>query len=1177
MNRKMIKSFSAFAIVISMVAGSALPIITAFAETYNTVSVGSVEEFSELAKNCTLDTWSRGKTVSLTGNIDFSGKEFAPIPYFNGVFEGNGYTISGVKYTRAGSNIGLFRYIGSEGTVRNLNVQGKLSPVGTKAIVGGIVGQNNGTIDNCTYYGSVEGDSKIGGIAGQNNDSGKIVSSSADGSVSGRFNVGGIAGYNSGSITASENKSNVNTSPYDDGLNINNVDTDAGAVIDRLTSDSSTDIKEKLTLSRSNAGGIAGFTSGIIESCTNQGTIGYSHVGYNIGGIAGCQTGYILGSENYGTIYGRKDVGGIAGQAEPYIVLDSSASVLDQLNSELGTLKDMTDSLINKTDNAADDISNGLSSIHDYSQGAIDNTQTLLDDTTDFADTNLDVINTLSMDISDTLDKLTKPTDDISDSFSSIKTSLTTIRDALDSLNLYYPDDDKEIEQITNSLKKLADASSALGNAMYNLDKGIVNLKKGIVIKNSAQVETALKSIGVSLKTIIQSNDTIISEIEKILPNLDTSTMASEELENLKSSLTTIKDAIVAKNAALRNIMKSISEIAPNVTINMNRLRTAAIQIEFFIDNMESAAADLNSGLKGLSTAIDSLHKKLKDYADDMTSQLNNAFDKIADGLDGISYSSGKLSGAFSEISDIMDNLSSKEPYEFVKLGDNFRENNDKLFDNLSGISNEMNSLKDSVHASGKDISSMISGLNKQFNTIMDLVIGELRSINEKDTKTSLSDYIDDVSDEDISSLRLGKLKSCKNHGKIEADRNVGGVVGAMAIEYENDPEGDIPHPTLFDYTYRTKAVLEQCMNDGNVIGKKDCIGGIVGDMSLGTVFLCENYGSAEADGGNYVGGVAGKSTSSVRNCYSKAKVSGGSYVGGIVGSGEKITGCYAISSVSGDEYIGSIAGNDEKRNKASGNYFVDNGVGGIDSISYSGCAEPVTYDEMKAVSGIPSKFISFAVRFVIDSKETKVYEAEYGEPTERIPMPEIPDKSDGYGKWQLPEDEEFVTQDMTIEAEYIPWVTILASNENTDDGKLALALAEGKFKEDAAMSVSDSSIEPPETAKIGETKVWNIRMTGTELSDSDTTRIRLVNKDKSRVHAWKYTESGEWEKVKLTNKGKYVCTDINGTSATICLTYTTASNIAWIVVLVICAVLAILAFIFRKKLALVIRRKKTD
>ena len=114
MNRKMIKSFSAFAIVISMVAGSALPIITAFAETYNTVSVGSVEEFSELAKNCTLDTWSRGKTVSLTGNIDFSGKEFAPIPYFNGVFEGNGYTISGVKYTKAGSNIGLFRYICSE-------------------------------------------------------------------------------------------------------------------------------------------------------------------------------------------------------------------------------------------------------------------------------------------------------------------------------------------------------------------------------------------------------------------------------------------------------------------------------------------------------------------------------------------------------------------------------------------------------------------------------------------------------------------------------------------------------------------------------------------------------------------------------------------------------------------------------------------------------------------------------------------------------------------------------------------------------------------------------------------------------------------------------------------------------------------------------------------------------
>ena len=41
-------------------------------------------------------------------------------------------------------------------------------------------------------------------------------------------------------------------------------------------------------------GGIAGNSSGVISSCTNYGTIGYNHTGYNVGGIAGSQNGKIL-------------------------------------------------------------------------------------------------------------------------------------------------------------------------------------------------------------------------------------------------------------------------------------------------------------------------------------------------------------------------------------------------------------------------------------------------------------------------------------------------------------------------------------------------------------------------------------------------------------------------------------------------------------------------------------------------------------------------------------------------------------------------------------------------------------------------------------------------------------------------------------------------------------------
>ena len=58
-------------------------------------------------------------------------------------------------------------------------------------------------------------------------------------------------------------------------------------------------------------GGIAGISSGIIQSCTNYGTVGYQHVGYNIGWHRRRQSGYLNGCADRGVVYGRKDVGGI--------------------------------------------------------------------------------------------------------------------------------------------------------------------------------------------------------------------------------------------------------------------------------------------------------------------------------------------------------------------------------------------------------------------------------------------------------------------------------------------------------------------------------------------------------------------------------------------------------------------------------------------------------------------------------------------------------------------------------------------------------------------------------------------------------------------------------------------------------------------------------------------------
>ena len=153
----------------------------------NEIHITTPEELLAFAKDCSLDTWSQGKHVEIDKDIDLTGVSFEGIPTFGGYFNGNGHTISGMTMLHSGSIQGLFRYIQETGTVVNCNVKGTVKTTGTKKILGGIAGKNLGTIKNCLFIGSVEGESSIGGIAGINEASGKIISCRSQGVIAGEL------------------------------------------------------------------------------------------------------------------------------------------------------------------------------------------------------------------------------------------------------------------------------------------------------------------------------------------------------------------------------------------------------------------------------------------------------------------------------------------------------------------------------------------------------------------------------------------------------------------------------------------------------------------------------------------------------------------------------------------------------------------------------------------------------------------------------------------------------------------------------------------------------------------------------------------------------------------------------------------------------------------------------
>ena len=141
-----------------------------------------------------------GVTLYLAGDIALTGT-WTPVgstatyvgDFFAGTFDGCGHTISGLNVQGSTVNQGLFAAI-NKATIRNLNVSGTVS-CGTKNYIGGIVGKvQAGTIENCSFSGSVTG-GYTGGIAGGLNGNNVTISGCANLAAVTGTTAGGILGY----------------------------------------------------------------------------------------------------------------------------------------------------------------------------------------------------------------------------------------------------------------------------------------------------------------------------------------------------------------------------------------------------------------------------------------------------------------------------------------------------------------------------------------------------------------------------------------------------------------------------------------------------------------------------------------------------------------------------------------------------------------------------------------------------------------------------------------------------------------------------------------------------------------------------------------------------------------------------------------------------------------------
>ena len=237
--------------------------------------------------------------ITLDNDIDLSDIDWTPIgtesrPY-TGNFDGGGHTITGLKIDKSGTDyVGLIGCLGSGGKVQNV-VLTNISVSGANC-VGGIAGQTDGTVENCSVNGTVTGKgfTDTGGIAGSNY--GTISGCSAEGTVTGSVNVGGIAGLcvpnydtGTGSLIGSTIEGCHSTAAVSGISSVGGVVGNLGNGCSLMACYSTGNVTATITDGNASVGGVVGINGqGTVTACYHATGEITSSGGDRIGGIAGC-------------------------------------------------------------------------------------------------------------------------------------------------------------------------------------------------------------------------------------------------------------------------------------------------------------------------------------------------------------------------------------------------------------------------------------------------------------------------------------------------------------------------------------------------------------------------------------------------------------------------------------------------------------------------------------------------------------------------------------------------------------------------------------------------------------------------------------------------------------------------------------------------------------------------
>lgn len=815
-------------------------------------------------------------------------------------------------------------------------------------------------------------------------------------------------------------------------------------------------------------GGIVGKNQGRVINCSFDGEIEGDAI---VGGIVGQneENGYIEACYNVSSVLGNKDTGGVVGKNYGWVKSSKNSGKVNsspvEENHNIGGICGINDGVL---ENCLNDAEIGYKNVGINIGGIVGNQSGCVIECQNIGD----IFGSKSVggifgrfepytDIS--IEDLDRVKDDVNEIRENVKSDIDN------SWNNTINDIDSLRDRLNNDINGVLDSLTSSQTGLLDA------IRDRISSSDSGSLTGLLDSLSDSAREISDDLGGLSESGSLLLDQLNDETKGSlgEALDSINNTIDTANRAGESLNDVLQDVDNLITDA--NDAYNdgdwqtlSDRLDSLDGRLDYIQDTMlDPISSSITSSLNAVTRTLNSIRNDSNDIADAISGPLKQAETILKN-------AKAQIDAANEQI---------------TKIRTDIKQAIEKVNDILSGLF---------PTAKPKTVGSVISD-----TIFMTAYADEKLDLNEdeiKDTLKNLTSVDIDIS-RNVAGMNTDDalVMYCVNSGEVTGEKDLGGIGGTIGIEsavkYGNNvtlPSGKIITPTSI-----VKAVVNGCISEGEVFSRNGYGGGVVGDASFGIIKNSVTETNITSDEGGYVGGIAGYSKGKIYNCAAISDLKGSDHVGGIAGEGDTIATCYALPRIDGVvEKSGAITGT--AGGVVQNNYFIKEGLSGIDGTDYEGKAVALDYTEMTGADNIPEKMTGFSndtwymgsgdiflpqnrvlsdnsasnigaliksksaeyaafhfkVKFDIDEETVKEFTVDYNTVLNSEEIPDI-EPRDGYCPQWDKDTSDPIRRNTIFKAEYLDAVKTLGTAEEPP-----LLLVEGNFKDGSEVHAWEADSE---------------------------------------------------------------------------------------------------------------------